>query len=89
MTGASASTRRVTHVNANWTPATDGGDGTFDFMIVTEDEARRSFQVSPAAAQTLMAACAGDQVLLWDEEGQTLIMANLHGEWIPQDWTGL
>jgi hypothetical protein len=41
MSGASEQTRRVTYLDANWTPGTTAGaDGVFTLLIVTEDGER-------------------------------------------------
>jgi len=86
MTGASTSTRRITHVNANWTPGEEG-DGRFTFLLVTEDGERRTVDASAADATALTAMIRADVVLLWDPEGRTVIIGNLLGCWIPLDWT--
>lgn len=85
MVGASERTQRVTVVNANWTAGDPGGDGTFAFMLVTEDQERHPIEVSPAAALALVALIQTEPVLLWDPDTQTLIAANLVGEWLDRD----
>ena len=87
MAGASERTRRVTVVNANWSAGEPGGDGTFAFLLVTEDEERHTIEVSPAAASALVALTQADPVLLWDPDERTLIAANLVGEWLDKDFT--
>jgi hypothetical protein len=87
MAGASEHTRRVTVVNANWSAGEPGGDGTFAFLLVTEDEERHTIEVSPAAASALVALTQADPVLLWDPDERTLIAANLVGEWLDKDFT--
>ncbi len=82
MSGASAETRRVAFVNANWTLGPPDGDGTFALMVVTEDGERHTLEPSPAA---LVALAAAGTVLLWDPDGPTLIAANLVGEWLTAD----
>lgn len=82
MPGASDATQRVTHLNANWSPS-----GGFELMVVTEDDERHT---APASAEELTAistAVAGGAVLLWDPEGATMVLCNLVGEWVPQDWS--
>lgn len=86
MTGASSRTQRVTHLNANWTPAS-AGDGRFELLIVTEDEQRHSAPTTAADLTALASVIRNGVVLLWDPEGQVLIIGNLHGEWIPLDWS--
>ncbi|MGT2425485.1 hypothetical protein [Amnibacterium kyonggiense] len=86
MTGASRATLRVTHLNANSTPASNS-EGRFELLIVTEDEQRRSTPASASDLTALASLIRDGVVLLWDPEGQVLIIANLLGEWIPLDWT--
>jgi hypothetical protein len=84
MPGASEQTRRVKIMNANWTPGTDGGDGLFEIMMVTEDDQRHVAPASPAAMTALAALAGAGTVLAWDPEGPTLIVANIVGE---MPWT--
>ncbi|RIX31087.1 hypothetical protein [Amnibacterium setariae] len=86
MTGASSATRRVTHLNANWTPAS-GGDGSFELLVVTEDERRHSVPTTAAGLTALASVLRDGVVLLWDPDGQVLSIGNLFGEWIPADWS--
>jgi hypothetical protein len=81
MAGASAQTKRVVTVNGNWEAGPEGGDGTFRFMLVTEDEQRHFISPSPAAAATLAALFRRDAVLLWDPINQVVIMGGLVGTW--------
>ncbi|WP_375432727.1 hypothetical protein [uncultured Friedmanniella sp.] len=85
MAGASGSTQRVEFVNANWDAGTEGGDGRFGLLVVTADGERYELQPSPAAMTALVALTQASNVLLWDPEGATLIVANLVGEWLPPD----
>ena len=87
MAGASSETQRVRYVNANWTAGrTD--DEAFEVMVVTEDEERHALPVGAAQLAVLVALTqAEDVVLLWDPEDQTLIAANLVGEWIQPTWS--
>jgi hypothetical protein len=81
--GASAQTQRVAYVNANWS-AGRGDDAAFELMVVTQDEERHASAVPAAQMGALVALTqVQDVVLLWDPEGQTLIAANLLGEWLP------
>ncbi|MGI3785863.1 MAG: hypothetical protein ACRYG2_34385 [Janthinobacterium lividum] len=82
MAGASAGTQRVAYVNANWT-AGRGDDAAFELLVVTEDDERHAVPV-PAAQMAVLVALtqSQDMVMLWDPEDQTLIAANLVGEWI-------
>jgi hypothetical protein len=84
MPGASEQTRRVKIMNANWTPGTDGGDGLFEIMMVTEDDQRHVAPTSPAAMTALAALAGAGTVLARDPEGPTLIVANIVGE---MPWT--
>jgi hypothetical protein len=86
MTGASSETQRVTHVNANWTPSS-AGDGVFELLIVTEDEQRHTVPTTAADLTALASIIRDRVVLLWDADGQVLIVGNLLGEWIPLDWS--
>jgi hypothetical protein len=81
--GASAETQRVAYVNANWS-AGRGDDDAFELMVVTQDEERHTLVVPAAQMGALVALTqVEDVVLLWDPEGQTLVAANLLGEWLP------
>jgi len=55
MPGASKQARRVTILNANWVAGTDGGDGQFEVMIVTDDDRTDTVPVSPASITALIA----------------------------------
>jgi hypothetical protein len=79
MPGASDATRRVTILNANWVADPDGGDGKFELMVVTEDEAKHAVPASPAAVSTVLALAQADAVLAWDPTNRTLIAANIVG----------
>lgn len=81
MAGASESTRRVTVVNANWEAGADGGDGTFRFMFVTEDDERHTVETSPASAAALVAIVRSGAVPLWDPDNRTLIAGGVLGHW--------
>jgi hypothetical protein len=84
MPGASAATRRVTVLNANWAPDPDGGDGRFELMILTEDDERHTMAASPAAVSAIVALSQADTVLAWDPDNRTLIVANIVG---TMPWT--
>lgn len=84
MPGASDSTRRVKTLNANWTPAPDGGDGKFELMVVTEDDQHHTMAASPAAMSAIVALSQADTVLAWDPTNKTLIAANIVG---TMPWT--
>jgi hypothetical protein len=80
MPGASAETRRVKILNANWVPADDGvGDGHFDVLIVTEDDQRHVVPASPASMTALVALAKADTVMAWDSQNRSLIIANIVG----------
>jgi hypothetical protein len=87
MPGASVQTSQVTVLNINWTAGTDGGDGTFEVMIVTADDMQHTFAISPASLTALLALTKADPILLWDPADKTLIAANVVGTWIAP--TGL
>ena len=77
----------MTYVNANRT-AGRGDDAAFELMVVTQDEERHALPVPAAQLGALVAMTqARDVVVLWDPEGQTLIAANLLGEWLPPTWS--
>lgn len=82
MAAASEQTRRVRYVNANWT-SHGSGDGTFELLVVTDDDQRHTVQPSPAAMTALIGLTQASNALLWDPDHQTLIAANLVGDWIP------
>ena len=87
MVGASAETRRVTYVNANYTVGR-ADVAAFELLVVTEDEERHTLQVPAAQMAPLLALTqASGVVLLWDPAGPTLIAANLLGEWVAPSWS--
>jgi predicted nucleic acid-binding Zn ribbon protein len=81
MPGASEQTRRVKVVNANWVAGSEGTDGRFEVMIVTEDDQQHVVAPSPAA---MVALAKADTVLAWDPTSRTLVAANLVG---TMPWT--
>jgi hypothetical protein len=87
MPGASDQTRRVKILNANWVPGSDGGDGRFEVMIVTDDDAQHTVPASPASMTALVALAQADTVLAWDPDNRTLIAANIMGRmpWTTRD----
>jgi hypothetical protein len=54
MPGASEQTQQVKVLNANWVPGTNGGDGRFDIMIVTEDDQRHMLPASAASVTAVV-----------------------------------
>jgi hypothetical protein len=82
--GASAQTRRVRTISANWVAGPDGEDGRFELLLITEDGERHVMNPSPASTTALVALSQADTVLLWDPEGRTLIAANVVGQ---MEWT--
>ncbi|GGC83337.1 hypothetical protein GCM10011512_07630 [Tersicoccus solisilvae] len=82
MSGASAQTQRVQYINANW-----AGGEEFDLLVVTEDGTRHVLPVSAPAFAALSATMREGVVHLFDAEAKTLIIGNLVGNWIPQDWS--
>jgi len=85
--GASEQTSQVKVLNVNWHAAADGGDGTFEVMIVTADGQQHSAGISPASLTALLALAKAGVILLWDPAARTLIAANIVGTWIAP--TGL
>jgi hypothetical protein len=85
MPGASAESRRVKILNANWTP--DGGDGEFGLMIVTDDDQVHTVTASAASVSAVVALSQADTVLAWDPTNRTLIAANIVGTmpWTTKD----
>ena len=86
MPGASEHTRRVKILNANWIAGSDGEDGRFEVMVVTEDDQRHVMAPSPASMAALIALATADTVLLWDPADRTLIAANVVGK---MAWTDI
>jgi hypothetical protein len=84
MPGASAQTRRVKIINANWVPGPDGDHGRFEVMFVTEDDQRHVVAPSPEAMTALVALTQADTVLAWDPAARMLIIANIAGR---MPWT--
>ena len=82
MPGASEQTQRVKVLNANWVAGADGGDGRFEIMVVTEDDQQYTLAPSPASMTALIALAQADTVLLWDPTNNTLIAANVVGNWL-------
>jgi hypothetical protein len=82
--GASEHTRRVETLSANWAAGSDGGDGRFELLLITEDGERHVVAPSPTSTIALLALSQADTVLLWDPDGRTLIAANLVGR---MPWT--
>lgn len=79
----------MAYINANWAPGTDTTGETFEVLVVTEDEQRHSVSVTPAGAAGFFAMVRASPVLLFDVENQTVIAANIVGEWLPSDWTAM
>jgi hypothetical protein len=84
MPGASDATLPVKILNANWSPGSEGGDGQFELMIVTEDDERHTMPTTPASISAVVALSQADTVLFWDPTNRTLIAANIVGE---MPWT--
>ena len=84
MPGASEQTQPVKILNANWVPETDGGDGRFEIMIVTEDDQRHELPASAASVTAVVALAQAGTVMVWDPVNQTLIAANVIGQ---MPWT--
>jgi hypothetical protein len=87
MPGASAETRRVKILNANWHPAEDGdsaGYGRFEVQIITDDDQRHAVSASPASMTALVALATANTVLAWDPLNRALIVANIVG---TMPWT--
>lgn len=84
MPGASKDSQRVKILNANWTPDPAGSDGTFEFLIITQDDQRHTFTASPQAAIALVALARAETILVWDPADQILIVANIIG---TMPWT--
>ena len=85
MPGASAETRRVKTLNANWHPADDGAEHDhFEVQIITDDEQRHAVAVSPASMAALVALAKADTAMAWDPQNRALIVANIVG---TMPWT--
>ena len=87
MPGASEQTQPVKILNANWVPASDGGDSRFEIMIVTEGDERHVLPASAASVTAVAALAQAGAVMMWDPPNQTLIAANVVGQmpWTVQD----
>jgi hypothetical protein len=85
MPGASAETRRVKTVNANWAAGAESSDGRFEVQLITDDDERHALAPSPAAMGALLALAKEDNVVLWDPTNRTLIVANIMGTWLPRE----
>ena len=87
MPGASEQTRRVKILNANWLPGTEGGDGQFEILIITEDDQRHAMPASAASMTAVVALARADTVMAWDPEDRRLIVANIVGQmpWTVRD----
>jgi hypothetical protein len=87
MPGASEQTQPVKILNANWIPDTNGGDGRFDIMIVTEDDQRHELPASAASVTAVVALAQAGTVMMWDPPNRTLIAANVVGQmpWSVRD----
>ena len=84
MPGASDQTQPVKILNANWIPDTNGGDGRFDIMIVTEDDQRHELPASAASVTAVVALAQAGTVMMWDPPNRVLIVANVVGQ---MPWT--
>jgi hypothetical protein len=82
--GASDETQRVAILNANWTPAAEGGDGRFELMVVTRDGQHHTMPASAASISAIVALSRADTVLAWDPVNRRLIAANIIG---TMPWT--
>ena len=87
MPGASDQTQPVKILNANWIPDTNGGDGRFDIMIVTEDDQRHELPASAASVTAVVALAQAGTVMMWDPPNRVLIVANVVGQmpWTVRD----
>jgi hypothetical protein len=87
MPGASDQTQPVKILNANWIPDTNGGDGRFDIMIVTEDDQRHELPASAASVTAVVALAQAGTVMMWDPPNRVLIAANVVGQmpWTVRD----
>jgi hypothetical protein len=74
----------VKALNANWVAGSEGTDGRFEVMIVTEDDQQHVVAPSPAAMAALVALTQAGTVLAWDPTNRTLVAANLVG---TMPWT--
>jgi hypothetical protein len=84
MPGASVRSSQVKVVSANWVPGEDGQDGSFEVLLITEDDERHIVKPSPAAVTALVALTQAPTILLWDPEVPALIAANVVGR---MPWT--
>lgn len=87
MAGASEQTVRVEYLNANWSSRAGEGVG-FELLVVTEDGERHALPISAADLEALGTLLQADPVLLFDPEEETVIIANVMGQWLPPNWSG-
>ena len=59
MPGASEQTRPVKVLNANWTPGPSGQDGTFEVLLITDDDQQFSAEVDATALTALVTDLLG------------------------------
>lgn len=84
MPGASAETRRVKNLNANWSPGTEASDDRFELQIITDDDQHHGLTANAASVNAIIALAQSDTVLAWDPTNRTLIVANIVGK---MPWT--
>lgn len=80
-------TQRVTYVDGNWTAAKEGGSGSFELQVITEDDTRHALHVTAEEMVALVAMTQASRVMPWDPAAGTLIAGNLAGEWIQHSWS--
>lgn len=56
-------------------------------LAVTEDGERHSFAISAADLSATDSLLRTDLLLLFDPASETIIIANLVGQWMNRDWT--
>lgn len=77
---------RVEYLNANWNGSAAAGSA-FELLVVTEGGERHVLPITAADLAALGSLLRPDLVLLFDPGDQTLIVANLIGQWIQPEWS--
>ncbi len=87
MPGAREQTGRVKILNANWRPGSEGEDGEFEILIITEDDQRHTMPATAASTAAVVALARAETVMAWDPADRRLIIANIVGQmpWTVRD----
>ena len=58
-------------------------------LLVTEDDERHVVRLRADEVTAFASLLKPDSVLLFDPEAQTVVFANVLGEWLPGDFTAV